>query len=574
MTLGRKISANSLMRGMAWSGAFALAAYDGGAFVELADLGATIYGAAGLGLPPITPVVAAGFVQDVRAGDRTVLLICSATDRAGLMSSLYALLAPDRIGAAAPSTPAILRYTRAGDVLDLRVVLAAAPVADRGGGVVVQLRALESFWRDGGGAVSASLAMLSTVNVSSTQGVLRRTAAGVWSALPAGPLNITRLHYGAASGALFAGTLSGAVWLWNGAAWSAVGASLGGAIKGLLEAPTGALYAAGLFSGGVKVYASSWASVGAVGGVCSSVALGPDGALYVGSGGEVKRWNGSSWTSAGSGLSEAPAALLVGPDNALYAVSSLVVARLVDGVWSELPEIAGVSELYAAAFEPSGRLVVGGSVPGGAQSWNGAGWTNLNLNGEVGTIISTARGLHLFGAFDAAGGVDLWSSCAIRRGGTYYSFELQPDGGHGLGAAAALPDGGLAVAISGGVSGVIYCAAHTAIVPEGSAAAWPLISCTYGGASAGAPLYYIVNVTSGDELHFDGLRILPGETVEIDCELATVTSSYRGDLSATVRAGSRTLRLLPGRTNDLLCNGDVVISATLSYVPRYAMVAG
>ncbi|KPV52105.1 hypothetical protein SE17_17435, partial [Kouleothrix aurantiaca] len=241
---------------------------------------------------------------------------------------------------------------------------------------------------------------------------------------------------------------------------------------------------------------------------------------------------------------------------------------------SELPEIAGVSELYAAAFEPSGRLVVGGSVPGGAQSWNGAGWTNLNLNGEVGTIISTARGLHLFGAFDTAGGVDLWSSCAIRRGGTYYSFELQPDGGHGLGAAAALPDGGLAVAISGGVSGVIYCAAHTAIVPEGSATSWPAITCTYSGASSGAPLYSIVNLTSGAELHFDGLRVLPGETVTIDCELATATSSYRGDLSATVRAGSRTLRLLPGRTNHLLCNGDVVISATLSYVPRYAMVGG
>ncbi|KPV48535.1 hypothetical protein SE17_37550, partial [Kouleothrix aurantiaca] len=215
MTLGRKISANSLLRSMAWSGTFALAPYDGGAFVELADLGATIYGAAGLGLPPITPVVAAGFVQDVRAGDRTVVLICAATDRAGLMSSLYALLAPDRIGAAAPSSPAILRYTRAGDVLDLRVVLAAAPSSDRGGAVFVELRALDAFWRDGAGAVSSGLAMLSNISLSAAQHLLHRTAAGVWSASSGGPADdVTALHYGAASGALFAGTLSGAVWLW------------------------------------------------------------------------------------------------------------------------------------------------------------------------------------------------------------------------------------------------------------------------------------------------------------------------------------------------------------------------
>ncbi|KPV49007.1 hypothetical protein SE17_35015 [Kouleothrix aurantiaca] len=121
MTLGRRISANSLLRGMAWSGAFALAAYDGGAFVDLADLGGAVYGAAGLGLPAIAPVVAAGALQEVEIGDRTVVLVCSAADRAGLMSSLYALLAPDRAGVATPSVPAILRYTRGAELLDLRV---------------------------------------------------------------------------------------------------------------------------------------------------------------------------------------------------------------------------------------------------------------------------------------------------------------------------------------------------------------------------------------------------------------------------------------------------------------------
>ncbi len=576
MTLGRKISANSLMRGMAWSGSFALAAYDGGAFVDIADLGATIYGAAGLGLPPITPVVAAGFVQDVRAGDRTVVLICSAADRAGLMSSLYALLAPDRAGVAAPSTPAILRYSRGSDVLDLRVVLAAAPAADRGGGVVVQLRALDAFWRDGAGALSASLAMLSILNLSAAQHMLHRTAAGVWSASSGGPTaDVTALHYGASSGALFAGTVGGDVWTWSGASWTHLGASLGGAIKGLLETPTGALYAAGLFSGGVKVYTSSWATVGAVGGSCYALGIGPDGAVYVGvnAAGYVKRWDGVGWASAGSGLGEVPRVLLLGPDAKLYAAGGAVVARLHGGAWVALPG-DGTWDIYTALFEPSGRLVVGGNLPGYAQSWNGAGWTNLGVGGEVGVLAHNARGLHLFGSFDAAGGVALWSGCAIRRGGTYYSFELQPDTNHAFLSAVALPDGGLAVGLSGSVAGVIYAAAHTAIVPEGSATSWPAIACTYSGASAGAPLYSIVNLTTGDELHFDGLRILPGETVTIDCELATVASSYRGDLSATVRAGSRTLRLLPGRTNDLLCNGDVAISATLSYTPRYAMVAG
>ena len=577
MTLGRKISANSLLRGMAWSGSFALAAYDGGAFVDLADLGGAVYGAAGLGLPEIAPVVAAGALQGVEIGDRTVVLVCSAADRALLMSQLYALLAPDRSGAAAPTAPAILRYTRGTDVLDLRVVLASAPLADRGGGVVVQLRALDAFWRDGGGAVAHSLATLSNVNLSSSQHMVHRSAAGVWWASSGGPAaDVTVLHYGAASGALYAGTAAGAVWLWNGAAWSQVGASLGGAVRALLEAPTGALYAAGLFAGGVKVYTSSWATVGSVGGSCYALGIGPDGSVHVAvnAAGYVKRWNGSSWVTAGSGLGDVPRVLLLGPDTKLYAVGGAAVARLDGGAWVALPGVDGTWDIYTAQFEPSGRLVVGGAVPGGAQSWNGASWTNLGLNGEVGTIFSTARGLHLFGSFDTAGGVALWSGCAIRRGGTYYSFELQPDGAHGFLSAVALPGGGLAVGLSGSAAGVIYCAAHTAIVPEGSATSWPAIACTYNGASAGAVLYYIVNVTTGDELHFDGLRILPGEVVTIDCELATVASSYRGDLSATVRAGSRTLRLAPGRTNDLLCNGDVAISATLSYTPRYAMVGG
>lgn len=578
MSPGQQIRTQSLLRGAAWAGTFSIAPYAGAAFVALADLGGQVYGAVGLGLPPAEPVAAGGGLQDVRLGDRTIVLVCAADDRAALLGRLAALLGPERPGVAARTTPAILRYALGATVRELRVVLAAAPAADRGGAVVVALRALDACWRDGAGARSLALSLLRSLPLSAASFVLHRTAAGVWSASAGGPgSDVTALHYGAASGRLYAATAAGLVWAWDGAAWARLGASLGARVWALLEAPAGTLYAAGEFAGGVLAWdGSGWAALGALGGACYALALASDGRLVagVGAAGGVLAWGGGGWAALGAGLGAAPSVLLLGPDTKLYACGAGLVARLDGGVWVALPGVDASWGVYAALFQPDGRLIVGGDLPGYAQAWNGAAWTNLRVGGIVQALAYGARGLHLFGDFCEAGGLSLWSGCAIRRGGTYFSFELQPGSSRFVLAAAALPDGGMAVGLGGSGAGTVYAAAHVALEPAGSATCWPLIRCAYSGPAPGAPLYAVVNLTTGDELHFDGLRVLPGEVVTIDGELATVASTYRGDLSATVRAGSRPLRLAPGRSNDLLLQGDGQIAATLAYTPRYAMVDG
>ena len=113
MALGDTIRQQSLARQAVRSGAFQLAPYEGAGFVSLETLCVEVYGAAGLGLPPIAPIEVAGVHQTTVISSRSIVLRCVGADALGSAAALLALLAPDRAGVSDVTTPAVLRYVGA-----------------------------------------------------------------------------------------------------------------------------------------------------------------------------------------------------------------------------------------------------------------------------------------------------------------------------------------------------------------------------------------------------------------------------------------------------------------------------
>jgi hypothetical protein len=228
--------------------------------------------------------------------------------------------------------------------------------------------------------------------------------------------------------------------VWNGSAWSALGAGIvGGSSGGVLavapfdDGSGSALYAAGSFlqAGGAaanniaKWDGSAWSPLGGgIDGIVDHLAVFDDGsgpALYaagtfaMASGvtvNNIAKWNGSAWSALGSGLGgvEYPevASLAVFDDGsgaALFAAGTFLtaggvaasnIAKWNGSTWSALgagtdaqvntlavfDDGAG-SELYAAGLF---AMAGGVSVPGLAR-WNGSSWSaygaNVGTNGFV-----------------------------------------------------------------------------------------------------------------------------------------------------------------------------------------------
>lgn len=201
---------------------------------------------------------------------------------------------------------------------------------------------------------------------------------------------------------------------WNGAAWSALGSGLtgdsGARVLAVAALPNGDVIAGGHFSlaGGVvasniaRWNGSSWSSLGS--GVDNDVlaltAL-PNGDLIAGgyfmrAGGVttnyVARWNGSAWSAFGTGMNAPIAALTTHPHGDIIAggyftraggVTTNYIARWNGSTWSGLG--TGItSYVKALTTLPNGDVIAGGSFSnaGGVSAnciarWNGSTWSGL-----------------------------------------------------------------------------------------------------------------------------------------------------------------------------------------------------
>ena len=186
---------------------------------------------------------------------------------------------------------------------------------------------------------------------------------------------------------------------WNGSSWSALGSGIvtlyGAAVDSMVAHPDGSLYISGAFVviGGVQ-------------------AIG------------VARWNGTSWSSLGSGIDQRGLALTLAPDgNSLVLGGNFTqaggqrverVAAWNGTAWSRLG--SGVHDkVVDFASAPGGDLIAFGSfVQPGASTfaaiarWNGSSWSFAGggCNGRIESGVRMPNGdFVVSGQFSSAGGV-------------------------------------------------------------------------------------------------------------------------------------------------------------------------
>ncbi|TLM95402.1 hypothetical protein [Hymenobacter jeollabukensis] len=235
---------------------------------------------------------------------------------------------------------------------------------------------------------------------------------------------------------------------WNGSSWSSPGAGVNGVVFALAVSGSD-LYAGGFFSeaGGVPASnvarwnGSSWSSLGTGvtnivpgNGVFALAASGSD--LYMGGnfnrvGGvaanNVARWNGTAWSSLGTGISTGSTAgggvgALLVSGGTLYVGGRFVaaggvpaqnLARWNGAAWSSLPTGgAGSAAVTGLAVSGPNLYVVGAdsqspTTPTSTIArWDGSSWTSLGtgLNGAVEAVaVGTGGQVYAGGGFVAVG---------------------------------------------------------------------------------------------------------------------------------------------------------------------------
>lgn len=278
---------------------------------------------------------------------------------------------------------------------------------------------------------------------------------------------------------------------WDGKAWWPLGAGTDSEVSALAVAPDGTLYAGGDFSmaGGKKAEniakwnGTAWSALGNSPtspnqrSMVTALAVSADGVLYAAgwfeqAGGKpannIARWDGSAWSSLGSGLDRPiiSGGLAIGPDGSLYVAGDFGSAGETDasGIakwdgtkWSSIsPRLEADRRVSVSAisFDSGGSLYAGGDfeIPKSKHArniakWSAGKWTALGAGTDNSvTCMAFARDgtLYAGGFFQKAGGkrvntiakwngsawMPLGSGMAFTPGGQsiVYALVVAPDG--------------------------------------------------------------------------------------------------------------------------------------------------
>lgn len=426
-------------------------------------------------------------------------------------------------------------------------------------------------------------------SVTNANGIIQRSATGVWSALGTGvnANSVTALAYGL-DGKLYAGgdfTLMGGVAntvriaYWDGTAWSAMGTGASSnTVLTILVTPDGTVYAGGTFAsmGGVantagiaKWNGSAWSAVGT--GVTAgtvdvrSLVYGTDGSVYVTGyfttmGGvantsRIAKWNGSAWSALSTGLDTGGEALTVGLDGSIYVtgafataggVSATRIARWDGSAFSALS--TGLNALsHALSTGPDGTIYVAGefTTAGGIAAnriakWNGTAFSALDAgadNSVYAILFAQPQGLfYAGGIYSSIGTIIPPDHIATWNGSAWTLIDADLPGSTGVFAIASNPVGVLTLGFS--TTGTATTGAVTTATNDSTARTYPTV--TIKGPSSGTSLLYqLRNVTTGKVIFFD-YTISSGETLTLITSPTTprLISSARGDITGAILPGS------------------------------------
>lgn len=264
---------------------------------------------------------------------------------------------------------------------------------------------------------------------------------------------------------------------WNGSSWSPLGSGIPGAVYALAAMPNGDLVAGGYFgqAGGTLVNniarwnGTSWSALGAgVSGTANpridALAVRANGDLVVGgsfaqAGGtpanNIARWNGSSWSSIGTGTDGPLHKVAIAANGDVVACGQFAIAGGIPAAniarwngtsWSALTgSVPGPAGLAALAALPNGGIVAGNLD---ARRWNGTSWSQLgSSNGIIRTLAVLANGdILAAGGFRTIAGVDA-PNLATWNGSAWNRISTAPVPHHGGGVTTA-PNGDVILAAS------------------------------------------------------------------------------------------------------------------------------
>lgn len=279
-------------------------------------------------------------------------------------------------------------------------------------------------------------------------------------------------------------------------------------------------------------------------GICFSIAIAPNGDVYVGgnftsAGGvantaKIAKWDGSAWNALSTGLNNIVRALAFAPNGDLYIGGSFTDAAYpylckwngtAFSVVGTNTDIGGaVAEL---AFGYNGLLFVGGNFTnagGNAGSdyiayWNGASWGALGTgtNGSVNSIALNYGTLYAAGSFTSAGGLTLTDKVAVWNNGAWQPLDIDLPGTGAVYSILPASDGSLYIGgLFSTAAGTPDVNAETGIVAlnleltSASANTYPYMQITGPGT-----LQAITNYTTGKSVMFDGLTLNAGETISL-----------------------------------------------------------
>jgi hypothetical protein len=316
-----------------------------------------------------------------------------------------------------------------------------------------------------------------------------------------------------------------------------------------------------------------------------TLAFDHSGNLYIGgsftnhgdaNGDYITMWNGTAFSSLGTGMNDGVYGLAVAPDGAIYAGGLFTtaggatvncIAKWSGSAWSALGSgVAGgdpVSVVYPVKADDAGNIYIGGNfaTAGGVTVnnvavWNGSAWTDLGggtsvlfmlEDPTVSELAISGNMLYASGGFTHAGGIAV-SRIAVWNGSTWAHLDAVPPETPVI--TVILADGDnlyLGYSTAGwGITSKI-----NTVVNSGTASTYPkFVFKRVGGTSA--VVEWIKNEYTGDTLWLN-YALLDGETLTIDLTPGkkAVTSSFFGPVWRAVLRNSDvgTFKLLPGSNN-------------------------
>lgn len=359
-----------------------------------------------------------------------------------------------------------------------------------------------------------------------------------------------------------------------------------GAIRALAASPDGSvIYVGGNFTtaGGVSspgvvqynVSAGTFTSINSSisgGGGVYSLAVAPDGTLYVGGqfstidvltvNGIARRSPAGVWTKLTSGtgieVGTIAQALKIGSDGYLYiggsfqnvdSVSYAFIVRysLSAGTFSAMGSGMNL-DVYTIAIGSNGLVYIGGDfttsggvTTNGLTSWNGVAFSPLGSgvthpsNAVVRSIDFTPQGeLYIVGSFTAADGITVPSGMAVWNGSSLRPIAIDLPAGESL-FAVEVDDLTGDVYFGYNTSGTANAAGSTTIDYRGTSVGYPTFLVTGPGT-----IYQIANLTNDRAIYFNALTLLAGETMTVITQpgKVSVRSNFRPSLIGFVSPSS------------------------------------